>query len=168
MQTIQFLTVPDRTFRLRWPPAAEDQAVFLDLCRANPDYRIELNGRGEMEIMPPTGIRTGCKNAKLISALTAWAEQEGSGETFDSSTGFRLADGATRSPDASRLAAESGWAPSVCLPSGPASGRLRWPGLHLGRSRAAGVRARPAADLGARILSCTSPYSIARKGAEKQ
>jgi Uma2 family endonuclease len=101
MQTIQFLTVPDRTFRLRWPPAAEDQAVFLDLCRANPDYRIELNGRGEIEIMPPTGIRTGRKNAKLISALTAWAEQEGSGETFDSSTGFRLADGATRSPDAS-------------------------------------------------------------------
>jgi Uma2 family endonuclease len=101
MQTIQFLTVPDRTFRLRWTPAAEDASVFLDLCRANPDYRIELNGRGEIEIMPPTGIRTGRRNAKLISALTAWAEKDGSGETFDSSTGFRLADGATRSPDAS-------------------------------------------------------------------
>ncbi len=101
MQTIQFLTVPDRTFRLRWPPAAEDASVFLDLCRANPDYRIELNGQGEIEIMPPTGIRAGRKNAKLISALTSWAEKDGSGETFDSSTGFRFADGATRSPDAS-------------------------------------------------------------------
>jgi hypothetical protein len=47
MQTIQFLTLPEPGLRLRWPPAAEDATVFRDLCRANLDYRIELNARGE-------------------------------------------------------------------------------------------------------------------------
>lgn len=51
--------------------------------------------------MPPTGIRTGRRNAKLIRALEDWSERDGRGEVFDSSTGFRLADGATRSPDVS-------------------------------------------------------------------
>jgi Uma2 family endonuclease len=101
MHTIQLLSVPAQTLRLRWPPAAADEGVFRDLCRANPDYRIELNARGEIEIMPPTGGRTGRKNTKLLSALDIWSERDGRGETFDSSTGFRLPDGATRSPDAS-------------------------------------------------------------------
>lgn len=100
MQTIQFLSVPEHTFRLRWPPAAEDEGVFLDLCRANPDYRIELNAKGEIEIMPPTGGRTGYQNSQLNRALGNWAEQTGGGVVFDSSTGFRLPSGATRSPDA--------------------------------------------------------------------
>jgi Uma2 family endonuclease len=47
------VTIPDRIVRLRSPPAAEDTSV-LDPCRVNPDSRIELNGRGEIEIMPPT------------------------------------------------------------------------------------------------------------------
>lgn len=101
MHTIQFLTLPEPGLRLRWPPAAEDATVFRDLCRANPDYRIELNARGEIEIMPPTGGRIGRKNTKLLSALDHWAERDGRGETFDSSTGFRFPDGSTRSPDAS-------------------------------------------------------------------
>jgi Uma2 family endonuclease len=100
MQTIQFLTVPEHTFRLRWPPAAEDEGVFLDLCRANPDYRIELNAAGEIEIMPPTGGRIGYKNSRLNAMLVTWADDDGGGVVFDSSSGFRLPDGATRSPDA--------------------------------------------------------------------
>ncbi len=101
MQTIQFLSVPERLFRLRWPPAVEEEGAFLDLCRANPDYRIELNANGEIEIMPPTGILAGHRNMKIARALDEWAEEEGSGVAFDSSTGFHLPDGANRSPDAS-------------------------------------------------------------------
>lgn len=124
MQTIQFLTVPRQTLRFRWSPAVADEGVFRDLCRANPDYRIELNARGEIEIMPPTGGRTGRKNAKLLSALDTWAERDGRGETFDSSTDFHLPDGATRSPDASwvrrdRLAALSAADKEGFLPLAP-------------------------------------------------
>jgi len=50
--------------------------------------------------MPPTGGETGNRNAKLTIRLGNWAEADGTGITFDSSTGFKLPNGANRSPDA--------------------------------------------------------------------
>ena len=73
---------------------------FLQLCRDNRDLRFELTAEGELIIMPPTGSLTGWRNADINYQLTAWAKADGSGLIFDSSTGFRLANGAKRSPDA--------------------------------------------------------------------
>lgn len=73
---------------------------FYRLCRDNRDLRIELTADGELIIMPPTGSKTGWRNARIIHRLTAWAERDSSGLTFDSSTGFTLPNGAKRSPDA--------------------------------------------------------------------
>ena len=50
--------------------------------------------------MSPAGGETGNRNARLNAFLTLWALNESSGEPFDSSTGFILPNGATRSPDA--------------------------------------------------------------------
>jgi Uma2 family endonuclease len=74
---------------------------FAQLCRDNCDLRLELTSKGELIIMPPTGSRTGFRNAKIIHRLTDWSERDSSGITFDSSTGFTLPDGSKRSPDAS-------------------------------------------------------------------
>ena len=76
----------------------EDQ--FSRLCRDNRDYRIEMTAQGELIVMSPTNPETGRKNAKIIARLVVWAEQEGSGEVFDSSSEFTLPDGSKRSPDA--------------------------------------------------------------------
>src|ERR1044071_3616876 len=73
---------------------------FLQLCRDNRDLRFELTAEGELIIMPPTGSLTGWRNADINHQLTAWAKSDGTGLTFDSSTGFRLPNGAKRSPDA--------------------------------------------------------------------
>jgi Uma2 family endonuclease len=73
---------------------------FCRLCQDNRDLRIELTAQGELIIMPPAGSMTGWRNAKIIHRITAWAEEDGSGLTFDSSTGFSLPNGAKRSPDA--------------------------------------------------------------------
>jgi Uma2 family endonuclease len=73
---------------------------FYQLCRDNRDLRLELTAQGELIIMPPTGSLTGWRNAKIIYRLTAWAEIDGTGLSFDSSTGFKLPNGAKRSPDA--------------------------------------------------------------------
>ncbi len=86
----------------------EDQ--FFEFCQINRDLRIERTAKGELIIMPPTGWETGRRNSDLTTALNLWAKQEGSGVASDSSTGFILPNGATRSPDAawvkrSRLAA---------------------------------------------------------------
>jgi Uma2 family endonuclease len=74
---------------------------FERLCQDNPERSFELTKDGELEIMPPTGGESSKKESKLITRLTNWNEQTGLGETFSSSGGFILPNGAERSPDAS-------------------------------------------------------------------
>jgi Uma2 family endonuclease len=76
-------------------------AQFEHLCRDNRDLRLELTSNGELIVMPPTGSKTGQRNANLTRQLTIWVEKDGTGVAFDSSTGFTLPDGAILSPDAS-------------------------------------------------------------------
>lgn len=73
--------------------------AFFTFCQLNDNLRIERNSEGGLTIMPPTGGETGRKNADLSAQLWIWAKKSG-GVTFDSSTGFILANGAVRSPDA--------------------------------------------------------------------
>ena len=49
--------------------------------------------------MPPAGSKTGLRNARLKSRLANWADIDGTGVCFDSSTGFTLPNGAKYSPD---------------------------------------------------------------------
>lgn len=51
--------------------------------------------------MPPTGGETGIRNSDLNAQLVIWNRQTKLGKVFDSSTEFRLPNGAKRSPDAS-------------------------------------------------------------------
>ena len=51
--------------------------------------------------MSPTGGETGNRNIEIAYQLQAWSRQDKSGLAFDSSTGFKLPNGANRSPDAS-------------------------------------------------------------------
>ena len=76
---------------------------FFALCRENRDLRFERSPNGEIIIMAPTGGITGKKNNKLSAKLDYWNEVHQLGEVFNSSTGFILPNGATRSPDASWL-----------------------------------------------------------------
>ena len=79
---------------------------FEELCRANRDLRLELTSTGELIVMPPTGSRTGIRNAHLTYQLLAWAEKDRRGVTFDSSSGFTLPNNAKRSPDAAWIKRE--------------------------------------------------------------
>ena len=79
---------------------------FYELCRANGELRIERTAEGEMSIMSPTGGETSRRNAQLIAQLVAWANQDRAGISFDSSGGFRLPNGAIRSPDAAWVGLE--------------------------------------------------------------
>ena len=77
-----------------------DEQFFL-LCQHNRELRFERTAKGEILIMPPTGGETGNRNADLTFQLQAWSRQNNLGKAFDSSTGFKLPNGANRSPDAS-------------------------------------------------------------------
>jgi len=74
---------------------------FFQLCQNNRDLRLERTAEGELVIMPPTGWGSGNRNSRLTQRLGNWADTNGMGLAFDSSTGFKLPNGADRSPDAS-------------------------------------------------------------------
>ena len=87
---------------LRLPPElhlTDDQ--FFEFCRLNRELRIERTAQGGFLIMSPAGGDTSAKNAELAIQLGLWAKRDGTGQTFDSSGGFLLPNGAVLSPDAS-------------------------------------------------------------------
>jgi len=90
-----------RTLTLNFQSIELTDKQFYQLCRDNPDLRFELTVWRELVIIAPTGSKTGWRNSKLNQRLANWAEQDGTGLSFDSSTGFSLPNGAKRSPDAS-------------------------------------------------------------------
>ena len=71
------------------------------LCADNPETRFETTPLGKLIIMSPTGSESGRKNTNLIFQVELWNTSRNLGVTFDSSTGFKLSNGATRSPDVS-------------------------------------------------------------------
>lgn len=96
---------------------------FRKLCQINPELKLELTARGELIVMPPTGWGTGKRNSKLNQRLSNWAEENGTGIAFDSSTGFKLPNKANRSPDAAWVSQEridtTNPAPDEFLPLAP-------------------------------------------------
>lgn len=72
---------------------------FYQLCRANPDVKFERNAQGKVLIMPPTGGTTGNRNSEVGADFVIWNRRAKLGVVFDSSTCFKLPNGADRSPD---------------------------------------------------------------------
>ncbi|MCU0565259.1 MAG: Uma2 family endonuclease [Oculatellaceae cyanobacterium Prado106] len=72
---------------------------FYQLCRMNPDLKFERNAIGELIVMSPTGGETGNRNIEVAGDFVLWNRQAKLGKLFDSSTGFKLPNGADRSPD---------------------------------------------------------------------
>lgn len=99
--------VPNRGVAMRFKfeennkPLKFTDDEFWEFCRQNDDLRIEMTKEGDVIIMPPTGSETGDRNAEITMQLRIWAKKDKSGKTYDSSTGFKLPNGATVSPDAS-------------------------------------------------------------------
>ncbi len=71
------------------------------LCADNPETKFETTPQGKLIVMSPTGSESGKMNGDLFFQVELWNRQYKLGVTFDSSTGFKLSNGATRSPDVS-------------------------------------------------------------------
>lgn len=86
---------------LRMNPAVkltDDQ--FFELCQINRDLRLERTSKGDIIIMAPAGGETSTRNSSITGQLYYWTKRDGTGIAFDSSAGFKLPNGAERSPDA--------------------------------------------------------------------
>ena len=104
----QTLTRPTHTaaehepFVIQFKPLTYmDDEQFADFCALNDDLRIERTAKGEILLMPPAFTYTSKQNIKISSQLDNWAENDGTGIAYESSAGYKLPNGALRSPDAS-------------------------------------------------------------------
>jgi Uma2 family endonuclease len=76
----------------------DDEQLF-QFWQINRDLQIERDADGDVIIMAPEGGTSGKGGSKLNTAFENWAERDGTGEVFGSSTGFILPNHALRSPD---------------------------------------------------------------------
>lgn len=86
-------------------PERLDDDAFYEFCQLNEHLKLEQNPDGTIVVMPNTGGKTGIRNLKLSARLAIWTDSYG-GAGFDSSTAFKLPNGATRSPDAAWISQE--------------------------------------------------------------
>lgn len=92
---------------LQMPPSLKfTDEEFEQIVAFNQELRLELTAEGELIIMSPTGGETGNRNFEIYIDLGIWNRKYKLGKAFDSSTGFKLPNGATRSPDASWIKME--------------------------------------------------------------
>jgi len=73
---------------------------FAGFCSEHPDLFFEMTAEGEIIVMPPTYSLTGARSGEIFGQLRNWSKQDGRGIVCDAATGFRLPNGARRSPDA--------------------------------------------------------------------
>ncbi|NEP12360.1 MAG: Uma2 family endonuclease [Symploca sp. SIO2C1] len=73
---------------------------FEQICNKNRDLKFERTAKRSLVVMSLTGGDTGERNAELNGQLWLWNRQARLGHLYYSSTGFRLPNGAIRSPDA--------------------------------------------------------------------
>ena len=101
MSTTTSTTAEHEPLVLHFSPLLKkmSEQEFYEFCRLNPELSLELTSEGDLIIMPPTGGKSGVRNATLGARLTTWALENKSGKAFDSSTVFTLPNGAKRSPD---------------------------------------------------------------------
>ena len=97
--------VPRQTLADYFLHLSEDE--FYELCQLSRDWKYERRADRTIEIMSLTGGESGRRNSELTTDLTIWNRQHRLGQVFDSSTGFRLPNGAVRSPDAAWVRQEA-------------------------------------------------------------
>ncbi|MEO1296781.1 MAG: Uma2 family endonuclease [Cyanobacteria bacterium J06636_16] len=95
------------TIPVKVPPSLRvTDEQFLAFVATNPELRLERTATGEMIVMLPTGAEGGNYNAELIGDFVVWNRHQPLGKVFDSSSGFRLSNGAIRSPEVAWVAQE--------------------------------------------------------------
>lgn len=89
---------------IKLPMRSMTDDEFYYFCQENPDFKFERDTNGNIISMALTGGDTGRRNTDLVIEIGFWNRTRQAGIVFDSSTGFKLPNGANRSPDVAFVA----------------------------------------------------------------
>ena len=78
---------------------------FFQLCQDNPQFQLERDAHFNLIIMPPSHPDASESGGEVVYQMNRWNRTLApvQGHTYESSAGFKLANGAIRAPDASWL-----------------------------------------------------------------
>jgi Uma2 family endonuclease len=79
---------------------------FERFCIENEPLNFELNSKREIIVMPPTSTHIEFWNNDVSAELNFWNRKSKLGFTFGNNAGFKLPNGAVRSPDAAFISKE--------------------------------------------------------------
>jgi len=90
----------DTIFTINYPTEKMSEEEFHAFCAANPKMRIEQDQYQNVTVMPPIHVDSGFYEKQAIVKVGNYEIEYKTGVSLSSSTGFKLPNGATRSPDA--------------------------------------------------------------------
>ncbi len=76
---------------------------FFELCRLNPELRLERTAQHDIMFRSPAGSESSESSGEAQGQLWLWNRQARLGHVYESSAGFKLPDTSVRSPDAAWL-----------------------------------------------------------------
>ena len=101
--TNQALHISPIDVLMQYAPLTLQQSLsrseFKALAETFPDLQLERSKNGKVTIMSPVNKGSGKLEAYLITIVGYWVIQNELGESYSSSTGIELPDGAIKSPD---------------------------------------------------------------------
>ena len=89
---------------IKLPMRSMTDDEFYYFCQENPHFNFERDTKGNIISVALTGGDTGRRNTDLVIELGIWNRTSRAGIVFDSSTGFKLPNGANRLPDVAFVA----------------------------------------------------------------
>jgi len=90
----------DTIFTINYPTEKMSEEEFHAFCAANPKMRIEQDQYQNVTVMPPIHVDSGFYESEVMGEVRAYAKRTKTGVALSPSTGFKLPNGATRSPGA--------------------------------------------------------------------
>ncbi len=81
---------------------------FFELCRLNPELRLERTAQHDIMFRSPAGSDSSESSLESQGQLWLWNRQTRLGHVYESSAGFKLPDTSVRSPDAAWLS-QTAW-----------------------------------------------------------
>lgn len=81
---------------------------FFELCRLNPELRLERTAQHDIMFRSPAGSDSSESSGESYGQLWLWNRQARLGHVYESSAGFTLPDTSVRSPDAAWLS-QAAW-----------------------------------------------------------
>ena len=91
---------------LRMPEGVLTDALLISISNCNEPLHFERSPEGALEISPPPGTPSGRRSGRIFAQILQWSDEEESGESFPSGSGFSLSIGSARDADSAWVSNE--------------------------------------------------------------